>query len=94
MTYRVPFTTQLMSQVISDMLTTPSPFTSEPSPRGLWLRQFQNAVVRRGMIFFPLSPIGKPGHIYIFDVASTSPKGNLGATIDGTGVDQYFIGIY
>lgn len=63
-------------------------------PERLWLRQYQNAVVRDGVFYIALAPIGKQGHIYMFDVASESPNGRLGATLEGTGAEQYFIGIY
>lgn len=63
-------------------------------PEGLWLHQYQNAVVRNGVFYIALSPIGKEGNIYMFDVASTSAKGRLGAKLMGTGAEQYFIGIY
>ena len=63
-------------------------------PDNLWLEQFQTAIVRDGIFYIPLSPIGVNGNIYMFDVTSDSPKGTKGATISGTGVDQYYIGIY
>lgn len=63
-------------------------------PDNLWLRQYQNAVVRNGVFYIALAPIGKEGNIYMFDVNSTSPKGRLGAKLMGTGAEQYFIGIY
>lgn len=63
-------------------------------PEDLWLEQYQNAVVRNGVFHIALSPIGKEGNIYMFDVASTSAKGRLGAKLMGTGAEQYFIGIY
>lgn len=62
-------------------------------PDGLWLTQWQTSVVRDGKFYIALSPVGKPGHIYSFDVNSTSPKGTLGASTVA-GADQYFIGIY
>ena len=62
-------------------------------PDGLWLTQWQTSVVRNGKFYIALSPVGKPGHIYMFDVDSTSPKGTLGASTVA-GADQYFIGIY
>jgi hypothetical protein len=63
-------------------------------PDDLWLTQYQNAPVRDGKIYFALSPIGVDGNIYIFDVNSESKNGVKGATVTGTGSDQYFIGIY
>lgn len=63
-------------------------------PDNLWLRQYQNAVVRDGVFYIALAPIAKQGHIYMFDVNSTSPTGRQGANLEGTGADQYFIGIY
>ncbi len=63
-------------------------------PDNLWLRQYQNAVVRDGVFYIALAPIAKQGHIYMFDVNSTSPTGSQGANLEGTGADQYFIGIY
>lgn len=63
-------------------------------PDDLWLTQYQNAPVRDGKLYIALSPIGKDGHVYIFDVDSESKEGTKGASITGTGADQYFIGIY
>lgn len=63
-------------------------------PDGLWLRQYQHSVVRDGVFYIALSPIGKPGYVYMFDVASTSKTGRMGAALNGIGADQYFIGIY
>lgn len=63
-------------------------------PDNLWLTQYQNAVVRNGKFYIALSPIGTDGNVYIFDVNSESAQGTLGATLKGTGADQYFIGIY
>jgi len=62
-------------------------------PDGLWLTQWQTSVIKNGKFYIALSPVGKPGHIYSFDVNSTSPKGTLGASTVA-GADQYFIGIY
>ena len=62
-------------------------------PDGLWLTQWQNSVVRNGKFYIALSPVGAPGHIYSFDVNSTSPDGVKGAATV-SGADQYFIGIY
>ena len=63
-------------------------------PDGLWLTQYQNSVVRDGKFYIALSPVGQPGHIYAFDIKSESPVGTKGATIDGQGVNQYYVGIY
>jgi hypothetical protein len=63
-------------------------------PADLWLTQYQNAPVRNGKFYIALSPVGKDGHVYIFDVNSESKDGTRGASITGTGADQYFIGIY
>lgn len=63
-------------------------------PDDLWLTQYQNAPVRDNKLYIALGPIGKEGHVYIFDVNSESPNGTKGASLSGTGVDQYFIGIY
>jgi len=62
-------------------------------PDGLWLTQWQTSVVKDGKFYIALSPVGAPGHIYIFDVNSTSPDATLGAATVA-GADQYFIGIY
>lgn len=62
-------------------------------PAGLWLFQYQNAVVRDGVFYMVLNKIGENGHVYMFDVDSTSPQGRTGATVT-SGADQYFIGIY
>lgn len=63
-------------------------------PDNLWLTQYQSAAVRNQKLYIALSPIGKNGHVYIFDVNSESKDGTKGATITGTGADQYFIGVY
>lgn len=63
-------------------------------PENLWLTQYQTSVVRDGIFYIALSPVGKNGNIYMFNVKSESSKGTLGATITGTGADQYYIGIY
>ncbi len=63
-------------------------------PDDLWLTQYQNAPIRDGKFYIALSPVGKEGHVYIFDVNSESKEGTKGATITGTGADQYYIGIY
>lgn len=63
-------------------------------PDDLWLTQYQNAPVRGNKLYIALAPIGKEGHVYIYDVSSTDPDGTKGATLTGTGADQYFIGIY
>lgn len=63
-------------------------------PDDLWLTQYQNAPVRDGKLYIALSPVGKNGNIYIFDTKSDSADGTLGASITGTGADQYYIGIY
>ena len=62
-------------------------------PDGLWLTQWQNSIVRNGKFYIALSPVGAAGHIYMFDVKSTSPEGVKGAATV-SGADQYFIGIY
>jgi hypothetical protein len=62
-------------------------------PDGLWLTQWQTSVVKNGKFHIALSPVGAAGHIYMFDVNSTSPNGILGAATV-SGADQYFIGIY
>lgn len=62
-------------------------------PDGLWLTQWQTSVVKDGKFYIALSPVGAPGHIYSFDVNSTSPDGTKGAATVA-GADQYFIGIY
>ena len=63
-------------------------------PDNLWLTQYQTSVARDGVFYIALSPIGKDGNIYMFNVDSESPDGTLGASITGTGADQYYIGIY
>lgn len=63
-------------------------------PDDLWLQQYQNAVVKDGYFYIALSPVGKNGNIYMFDVKSKSKDGKLGATLTDTGADQYYIGIY
>ena len=63
-------------------------------PDNLWLTQYQSSVVRDGIFYIALSPVGSNGNIYMFDVDSESPNGTPGAGITGTGADQYYIGIY
>ncbi|MGC4231400.1 MAG: hypothetical protein QM594_00170 [Niabella sp.] len=63
------------------------------TPDGLWLQQYQYSVVRDGKFYIALSPVGVQGHIYIYDVNSTSKDGVKGAKIT-SGADQYYIGIY
>jgi len=62
-------------------------------PENLWLTQYQTSVIRDGIFYIALSPIGGSGNIYMFDVNSTSKDGALGAKIT-SGADQYYIGIY
>ncbi|MCV9933872.1 hypothetical protein OIU80_16440 [Flavobacterium sp. LS1R47] len=62
-------------------------------PKGLWLQQYQNSVVRDGKFYIALTPVGVEGNIYIFDVNSTSPDGTVGAKVT-SGADQYYIGIF
>ena len=62
-------------------------------PENLWLTQYQTAVIRDGVFYITLSPIGGTGNVYMFDVTSTSPNGTLGAKIT-SGADQYYVGIY
>lgn len=63
-------------------------------PDKLWLTQYQSSVVRDGVFYIALAPVGTEGNIYMFDVKSESPEGRKGATLKGTGAEQYFIGIY
>lgn len=63
-------------------------------PDDLWLTQYQNSPVRNGKFYIALSPVGKEGNVYIFDVNSESKDGVKGASITGTGADQFYIGIY
>ena len=62
-------------------------------PDKLWLTQYQTSVIRDGIFYIALSPIGGNGNIYMFDINSTNPNGTLGAKIT-SGADQYYIGIY
>ena len=62
-------------------------------PNNLWLQQYQTSVVRDGIFYIALSPVGGVGNIYMFDITSTSPNATLGARIT-SGADQYYIGIY
>jgi hypothetical protein len=62
-------------------------------PENLWLTQYQTSVIRDGIFYIALSPIGGTGNIYMFDISSTSPNGTLGAKIT-SGADQYYVGIY
>lgn len=63
-------------------------------PDNLWLQQYQYSVVRNGIFYMALSPVGGEGHIYKFDINSTDPNGfEKGASIK-TGADAYYIGIF
>lgn len=62
-------------------------------PANLWLTQYQTSIVRDGKFYIALAPVSGKGNIHIYDVKSTSTKGQVGATIT-TGVDQYYIGVY
>jgi hypothetical protein len=62
-------------------------------PKGLWLSQYQNSVVRDGKFYIALTPVGVQGNIYVFDVNSLSPDGTVGAKVTA-GADQYYIGIF
>lgn len=62
-------------------------------PGKLWLRDYQNSVVRDGKFYIALASVGGKGNVYVFDVNSTNAKGTLGATITA-GADQYYIGIF
>ena len=62
-------------------------------PENLWLTQYQTSVIRDGVFYIALSPIGGAGNIYMFDITSTNPNGTLGAKIT-SGADQYYVGIY
>lgn len=62
-------------------------------PGKLWLRDYQNSVIRDGKFYIALAPVGGQGYIHIYDVNSTNPKSVQGATITA-GADQYYIGIF
>lgn len=63
-------------------------------PENLWLQQYQYSVVKDGIFYMALAPVGGEGHIYRFDITSTSPTGfEKGASIE-TGADAYYIGIF
>ena len=62
-------------------------------PEKLWLTQYQTSVIRDGIFYISLSPVGGVGNIYMFNIASTNPNATLGAKIT-SGADQYYIGIY
>ncbi|MGL4584323.1 MAG: hypothetical protein ACRCVU_15245, partial [Flavobacterium sp.] len=62
-------------------------------PGKLWLRDYQNSVIRDGKFYIALAPVGGKGNVYVFDVNSTNAKGTLGASITA-GADQYYIGIF
>ncbi len=63
-------------------------------PGKLWLTQYQNSVVRDGVFYIALAPVGSEGNIYMFDVNSESAEGKKGAALKGTNAQQYYIGIY
>lgn len=62
-------------------------------PDNLWLMQWQNSIVKDGKFYIVFAPVGQAGHVYTYDVNSTSTKGTKGAATV-SGADQYFIGIY
>lgn len=62
-------------------------------PDNLWLTQWQNSIVKDGKFYIVFAPVGQAGHVYTYDVNSTSTKGTKGAATV-SGADQYFIGIY
>ncbi|AYN04297.1 hypothetical protein [Flavobacterium sp. 140616W15] len=62
-------------------------------PKGLWLQQYQNSVVRDGKFYIALTPVGVQGNIYIFDVNSENADSTVGAKVF-SGADQYYIGIF
>ncbi len=63
-------------------------------PANLWLQQYQYSVVKNGIFYIALSPVGGEGNIYMFDVNATAPNAyTLGAKIT-TGADAFYIGIF
>ena len=63
-------------------------------PYKLWLRQYQNGVLKNGKFHMALAPVGEDGAIYMFDPSSTSGDAfEKGATLDNL-AGQFFIGIY
>lgn len=62
-------------------------------PDNLWLTQWQTSVIKNGKFYIALAPVGQQGHIYTYDVHSTSAVGTKGAATV-SGADQYFIGLY
>ena len=63
-------------------------------PENLWLRQYQNGVLKNGLFYMAITPTGENGNIYIFDVDSTSPDGfESGATLENLAEGTY-IGVY
>ena len=63
-------------------------------PDNLWLTQYQSAVVEDGKFYMAITPTGKDGNVYIFDINSTSPDGfTKGASLKNLAEGTY-IGIY
>lgn len=63
-------------------------------PYKLWLRQYQQGVLRNGKFHMALAPIGTDGAVYLFDPTSTSPDGfTVGAKLDNK-ADQFYIGMF
>lgn len=64
-------------------------------PANLWLQQYQSGVRIGDQFYMSIAPIGATGHIYAFDINSTSPTGyTKGASIQSTGAENYHIGLY
>ncbi|MGL4851072.1 MAG: hypothetical protein ACRC3Z_00225 [Phocaeicola sp.] len=60
----------------------------------LWLRQYQNGVLKDGKFHMALAPVGENGAIYMFDPSSTSADAfTIGATLENLG-GQFYIGVY
>ncbi|MGL4519490.1 MAG: hypothetical protein ACRCUJ_07395 [Phocaeicola sp.] len=60
----------------------------------LWLRQYQNGVLKDGKFHMALAPVGGNGAIYLFDPSSTSADAfTVGATLENLG-GQFYIGVY
>lgn len=63
-------------------------------PDGLWLAQYQSAVVDGDKFYMAITPTGLDGNVYIFDTTSSSPDGfEVGATLKNLAEGTY-IGIY
>jgi len=63
-------------------------------PTGLDLSDYQYSVAKDGKFYMALSPKVGSGHVYIFDINSTSATGFTRGAAITSGAGQYYIGIF